>query len=152
MQELCASLPAGAQPPWCTTSLMHESDTIQSIGLLFTQLLKIGSMSRYIPLSPALSVLSPTTPMFMVQIHDGHHLPSESPINASKSPQISSALRMCRVSFQSGTTSGSESDSITSWDVQYFSAALLTFAWHLLITILAWVLCQTPRMYLSFWW
>ena len=107
--------------------------------------------SGYVPSSPALSSLFPT-PVFIVQIHDERRFPSESPINASNSPQTSSALRMGRVLFQSGSTSGSDSASIALWDAQYFSAALLTFIWDLLIAKLVQVLCRTPRTYLFFCW
>ena len=41
------------------------------------------------------------------------------------------------VSFQSGITDGSESDSVASCNPQYFSTALSTFPWHLLIAELA---------------
>ena len=71
--------------------------------------------SGYVPLSPALSSLFPT-PMFIIQIHNGCCFPSKSPINASNSPLTSSALRMGRVSFQSGSTSGSDSASIALQD------------------------------------
>jgi len=63
-------------------------------------------MNGYVPSSPAASPPSPA-PVFIVQIHNGRRLPSESPIKAPNSPQTSSTLRTGRASFQSAIAGGS---------------------------------------------